>query len=175
MVKYSYDKIFKIVKRIRGFTLDDFPCNLQEIMQAFDNRQNIILNAIQIGTQLLDDTRLWIRILEDYEGRGSSKYMVASIKITHACLEIVHDMVEFTCSKAAVIDLQPHVSHDLPLRVNELQNLLGRIGKLYMIPETHKVYINMVKKLLIAQEHIESLVMSDQALSAFEASHSCTA
>jgi len=161
MVKYSYDLIFKIVKRIRGFTLDDNPGNLQEIMQAFDNRQNTNANAVQIATQLLDDTRLWIRILENHEGRGSPKYIVASNKITHACLEIVHDMAESICSKAAVIDLQPHISHDLPSRINELLNLLDRIGKLDMIPETHKVYTDLVTQLFIAQEYIESLVISD--------------
>ena len=161
MIRYAYDLIFKIVKRIRGFTLDDFPCNFQEIMEAFDNRQNINTNAVQISTQLLDDTRLWIRILEDHEGRENPKYIVASNKITYACLEIVHDMVESICEKATVIDLQPHISHHSHSRIIELLNLLDRIGKLCMIPETHKVYTNMVTKLFIAQEYAGSLVVSD--------------
>ena len=160
MIRYAYDLIFKIVKRIRGFNLDDNPGNLQEIIQAFDNRQNINVNAVQISTQLLDDTQLWIRILENHEGRGSPKYIVASNNITHACLEIVHDMAESICSKAAVIDLQPHISHDLPSRINELLNLLDRIGKLGMIPETQKMCKDIVKKLLIAQDQVEALVAS---------------
>ena len=161
MIQYAYNKIFKIVKSIRGFTLDDFPCNLQEIMQAFDNQQYVNANAVKIATQLLDDTRLWIKMLENYEVRESPKYIVASNKIAHACIAIVHDIVESTCSKAAAIDLQPHISHDLLLRVNELQNLLGRIEKLYMVPETHELYTDILKKLLIAQTNVEAFVVSN--------------
>lgn len=160
MIQYSYDQIFKIAKRIRGFTLDDFPSNFQEIMEAFDNRQNINANAVQIASELLDDTRLWMGILSNNKITEGAKYMVASNKIACTCIDILNDTVEATCSKASEIDLQPHICHDLSSTINVLLNVLGQIERLCIIPETHKVYKDMVKKLLTAQDQVEALVVS---------------
>lgn len=152
--------ISKIVRKIRGFTLDDNPSNLYEIMQAYDNMQQVKVSGLKIVLQLLKDTRLWIGILRSNAGIESPKYIVASNKIAYTCISIIHDMVESTCSKASEIDLQPQISPDLSTRVNELQNVLSQIEKLCVIPETHCVYVDIIKKLSIAQEQLKAFEIS---------------
>lgn len=161
MIQYSYEQILKIAKKIRGFTLDDFPGNFQEIMEAFDNRQDTNANAVQIASELLDDTRLWMGILSNNKITEGARYMVASNKIACTCIDILNDTVESTCSKASGEDLQPHICHDLSLKANELLNMLSQIKQFCVVPETHKMYEDMVKKLLIAQDHVEAFVVSD--------------
>jgi len=160
MIQGSYDIISKIVKEIRGFTLADNPSNFQEIMLAYDNMQQLKAGGLKVVLQLLKDTQLWIGILRNHSGIDSPKYIVASNKIACTCIELVQDMVGSTCFNVTESDLEPHLRHDLSSRVNELLNVLSQIEKLCVVPETHKVYKDMVKKLLIAQEQLMAFEIS---------------
>jgi len=161
MIQGSYDKIFEIIKVSRGFTLDDKPSSLQEIMEAFDVFQNTRINGIQIAQKLLKDTRLWLGILKRHLGVESPKYMVASNKIAYNCMKILYEQVECTCSRCPLSDLQPQIRQVLTERVIVVLKLLDQIKDFYMLPEMQRLYQTMVSKLLIAQEHLSAFGISD--------------
>jgi hypothetical protein len=153
--------ISKIVHEIRGFSLADNPSNFYEMMQAYDNVKSLKGKGLKVILQLLYDTRLWLGILRNYAGTNSPKYIVACNKIASSCICLMASKVEAICSDAIVDDLLPHLCHHLSAEANELLNVLKQIEMLCLIPETHKRYSEIEKKLLIALEQLKPFVTSE--------------
>ena len=158
MVNGSYNIIFRKIKEIRGITLDDGPYLCSEIMEAFDNVQKAKLHGLEIAQKLINETSLWLRVIQDQDGKNSYKFVDASNHIASSCLELLMDMLISTCNKATVGHLQPQEGLELLKRVNDMQKLQKRIGELVMTPEVRNTYMNMTKRLSIAQEQLNSLV-----------------
>ena len=156
MVNASYDRIFRIIKEIKGFTLQDYPSNLYEIMLAFDRMQYFKQYGIQIVEQLIDKTNLPLIIIVS-EGRSSPKFIVASNKIAYNCLDILNVMVESICNKAFVDQLQPCEQLKLLSSINDIRNALNKIRTLFMTPETTKVHKDMENMLSVVEEYLNHL------------------
>lgn len=158
MLKGAYDMIFRKIKEIKGYSLEDYPSTWYEIIRAFDQIQNAKVHGLQIAQKLINETKLWLKIIESIAGRDSPKFIVGSNKIGYTCLQLISDQVELVCTNALEGDFLPHRRPELLSKVTDAQNMLKRIGELYMIPEVRAIHKDIMGKLAIATEYLNAEV-----------------
>lgn len=159
MVNASYSLIFRRIKEIRGYTLEDNPRTWYEIMQAFDVSQNARVSGLQIVQELISRNALLLHIIGSIDGKQCPKYIVASNKIAYNCLEVISDMVDIVCTKASTDDLQPDKERVLSERVIDIQHTLKDIGKLYMSLEVQQIHMDLINRLALAEKHLNAGVV----------------
>lgn len=160
MIQHSYDMISKIVREAKGFTLDDNPCSLQDMIRAYDNVQYLNRNCCELVSKLLADTQLWFSIIKNHSGVGTPKYIVGSNNIASACIAILKGKILDTCFKASTTDLERDSCHILLEMINKLHDALSQIKRFCVVPETYAKYNSILQKLLQAKIDVEAAVIN---------------
>lgn len=152
MHNWAYEQIFRIIKEAKGYSLEDLPRSLNDIIRAFDTTRYQRENGVLIIQKLLRDTKLWLVIIESNFGRGSPKYIVAYNSLSHHCLKIMDGVIDRLINLALLNDFKLIRGPDIQNQVSEVEMTLKRIGELYMVPENRNVLDSLVQKFQFLQE-----------------------
>ena len=160
MVHTSKRLIIEKIKECRGITLDINPTSLSEIMYVSEQVQNTKLNGIDIANQLIDETFLFLRIIQDVEGFESSVFKECSDLIASQSLELIDYHFQCVCENAFKGYLKPDLRHILSSRAIDLLNVLDKVAEFYMTAATRNIYTLMATEIVVAQECLRAFVTS---------------
>ncbi len=152
MHNWAYEQIFRFIKEAKGYSLEDLPRSMNDIIRAFDTVQYQRENGVLIILNLIRDTKLWLGIIERNIGRDSPKFIVGSNSLSHACIKLLDGVVDRLINLAILGDLSPIRGPDIQNRVSEVEKALKCIQELYMVPETRKVLSSLVQRFQLLQE-----------------------
>lgn len=160
MVHTSKRLIIEKIKECRGITLDINPTSLFEIMYVFEQVQNTKFNGIDIANKLIDETFLFLRIIDNMEGYESTAFKECSDIIASQSLELIDYHFGCVCENAFKDYLQPDLRNILSSRVIDLLNVLDKVAEFYMTPATRSIYTLMATEIVVAQECLKAFVPS---------------